>query len=311
MAAVLNITAPIFILIAIGFFLIKAKLIEKTHIGGLGTFVVYLALPALIFNTLTKTAISDVIQPVFMIIYAAGSLLTFALGFLVYRKLFNKSFTYSTLNSFGGSISNSAFIGYPILLQTFSDPPIAAFTMAVIVESILILPLGLLLLELGETHGKGHALHKLLLQIGKRLLSNPIILSIVFGLLLSTLNIHLPSVFEKSIGMLAQASAPVALIFIGATLAASKWQGKLNDVLTVASFKLLVHPAMVFMMILLLPPLGGDLPRAALLIAAAPMVTIFPVISSKYGYGPQAASTLLVATVLAFFSISFILWLTH
>ncbi len=311
MTSVFGITAPVFILIGIGFVLIKSNLLNKTHVGGFGTFVVYLALPSLIISTLTKTSLDHIIQPTFMIIYAVASLGSFALGFIIYRKFFNKTFSNSALNSFGGAMSNSAFIGYPLLLQSFSNPPVAAFTMALMVESILLLPVALFFLEVGESHGKGHSKRSVITQISKRLISNPVILAIFAGIVLALLNIQLPTFIDKSVGLLAQAAAPVALVFIGATLASSQWHGKLDDAGMVALFKLVVHPALVFLMIVLMPSMGANLSKAAILIASVPMVSIFPIIGSKYGQGPQAASTMLVTTILAFFSISAILWLYH
>ena len=60
MLAILAITTPIFLLIALGYLLVRVKLVPQAAIGGMGTFVVYLALPALLFKALSSRPVSDV-----------------------------------------------------------------------------------------------------------------------------------------------------------------------------------------------------------------------------------------------------------
>ncbi len=304
MHSVFNITAPIFLIMGIGFALGKTKLLDRSHIGGFATFVLYLALPSLILKAFSTGTFSSTFNPVFIVAYMLGSFATLALGFVIYRLVLKKSFSISALNSFGGSISNSAFIGYPLLLQTFDHPPINAFTMILTVESAMILPTSLLLLELASNQGNGHSIGRSLLGIGKRLITNPVIVAIVLGILISTTGLNLPNVLNQSINLLAQAAAPVALVFIGATLASSDWHGKASDIGLVALFKLAIHPLFIFLAFTLAPAVDPLLKISAILIASVPMVSIFPVIGSRYGHGPQAASTLLVTTVAAFITIS-------
>ena len=71
--------------------------------------------------------------------------------------------------------------------------------------------------------------------------------------------------------------------------------------------KLLIHPLLVALMLWLLPPFDPELELAALLIAAMPMMSIYPIIGGNYGYGSQCASILILTTALSFVTVTVLL----
>lgn len=70
MLAVLSITAPIFILIGLGFVSVRGGLVNREQLRGMGTFVITFALPALVFNALAKRPLSEVLNVPYMGAYA-------------------------------------------------------------------------------------------------------------------------------------------------------------------------------------------------------------------------------------------------
>jgi malonate transporter len=78
--------------------------------------------------------------------------------------------------------------------------------------------------------------------------------------------------------------------------------------------KLVLHPLCVLLAIFALPlvglaPLEQDLGRAALLMAAMPMMSVYPILAHAYGYEERSAAALLVTTVASFFTLSGLLYL--
>ncbi|WP_098418579.1 hypothetical protein [Marinobacter sp. LV10MA510-1] len=71
--------------------------------------------------------------------------------------------------------------------------------------------------------------------------------------------------------------------------------------------KLLIHPLLVGLIIWLLPPFNPELQLAAVLLAAMPMMSIYPIFGTQYGYRNFTASTLMLTTITAFITISLIL----
>ena len=107
MLAVLTITAPIFILIALGFVSARIGLLNCEQIRGMGGFVINFALPALVIKALVERPIGEVLNLPYLLAYALGSLGVFGAGFGVSRWLRKDSLAASALTAMGMSVSNS------------------------------------------------------------------------------------------------------------------------------------------------------------------------------------------------------------
>ncbi len=306
MDTVINITAPIFFLIFIGFLAVRLGFISKDAIPGLSRFVLYLALPALVFGNILSMDFGQIINMSYMLVYAAGGICAFVVATLVTRYAFSDSWQQAGVRGLGAALPNSAFVGFPILQQYFSDPPAQAFAMAVMVENILLMPLVLIFLESvsGQHQGNQSRLVKTVLS---RVIKNPIIVAVLLGLGGSLLGIHLPKFITTGLEILAKGSAAVALIVIGGALVGVSIRGSLGQMGCVAVAKLLVFPLVVFALLQWIPGIPSDLKMCVLLFAAMPMFSIYPIIGGQYGQQSFCASTLLITTVAAFFSVSVLL----
>ena len=86
MLDILAITGPIYIAIALGYGLTRAGLFSRADMRVLGQFVIHVALPALLFNALSQRRIHEIFNGPYLLVYALGSLLTLALGWLWARR---------------------------------------------------------------------------------------------------------------------------------------------------------------------------------------------------------------------------------
>ena len=304
MLNVLAITSPVFLLIGLGFAAVHAGLIEKTGMRPLGAFVISFALPALIFKALAQRPIAEIASPGYLLAYGGGSLIAYGLLFAFARRA-GKPLTAAAIHALGGGISNSAFIGYPLV--TLALGPVAAVAMALnmIVENLIMMPLALGLAESGGNGGGSRA--GIVAGTALRLAKNPLIISICAGTAFSLLGVPLSGPFGKTLDLLAAASAPVALFTIGGTLAGLPVRGMLGDAGQIAFTKLIVHPAAVFAMLQLVPTPAPDLYKACVIFAGMPMAAIYPLLAQPYGRAEQSAAALALATVASFFTISVLL----
>lgn len=307
MLAIVSITTPIFLLIAIGYAAVRWRVLPYEAIPGLGRFVLYFAMPGLILHTLSSMQFSEVLDFSFIIAYGLGSLLMLGLGLLISLKVFKNEPVLAALKAMGVSMSNTPYFGFPVLLQVIGGTAAQAFSMALLVETILIIPLCMALLEFTTSRSTGMSLGRVLIKLHKRMLSNPLLIAIVVGMLISALDITLPDPVNITLEMLGRSSATVALFVIGASLVDSPLKGKLGGITPMLIGKLIAHPLMVVFLIWLLPPFDPKLQLAAVLLAAMPMMSIYPIFGSQYGYRNFTASTLMLTTVCAFFTISGIL----
>jgi predicted permease len=307
MQAILTITAPIFAIIALGFAAVRFGFFTKPEIRVLGRFVINLALPALLFKALSEREFAEIVNGGYLLAYTLGSLAV--LGTVVGVAYFvqGRTLQIAALHGMGASLSNSGFIGYPIVLQLLGPVAAVALALTMMVENLVILPLSLALAE-GGSHGGGNLARVLLTTFG-RLLKSPLILAILAGFTLAVLGAHPPKPVARAIDMIAAASGPVALFVIGGTLVGLQLKRVGRDVAQIVAAKLVLHPLAVFVILLLIPPIDPQLRIAAITFASMPMLSIYPILAQKYGQEALCTAAVLAATVTAFFSISAVLWM--
>ncbi|MGE8500712.1 MAG: AEC family transporter [Pseudomonas sp.] len=304
MLAVLSITAPIFILIGLGFFSARIALVNREQVRGMGTFVIYFALPSLVFKALAERSLSEVLNWPYLLAFALASLSLFGIGLLVARRWRGLGLSHSAILAMGMSVSNSGFVGYPIAVMVIGPTAALAMALGMLVENLVMIPLALAIAEAGRQGGQGWTVAR---ETALRLLRNPLIIAIVLGLLMSMLELHLPTVPARVIDMLAAASAPVALFVIGATLNGMKTGGMAADLAQTSIGKLILHPLLMFVALSLVPGIDPMLMVAGVLFTSAPMMSVFPILGQRFGLEERCAAALVGCTVLAFFSVSALL----
>ena len=304
MLEIFTITAPIFILIGLGFASSLSGLFTRTQIAGMGSFVINFALPALVIKALAEKPIGEVLNSDYLIAYSAGSLLVFAAGLWFSLKVRKESLASSTITALGMSASNSAFIGYPIVFMVVGPIAAVALALNMLIENLIMLPLALALSVTDGEKQNGQSRGTVLWAMATRTAKNPIIISLAIGLGLSISRIPIPSILFKVIDMLALASAPVALFVIGAALYGLRPQGLLLDLAQVSFGKLILHPAAVVAIFLLFPDGDPQMKIAGVLMASAPMMSIYPIVGQRVGLEGRCSAALVCATVISFITIS-------
>jgi len=308
---VLSITAPMFMVMAIGYIVVRSGMMAASSIPVLGRYVLTVGLPALLFGNLASADLSQVANANFLLAYGLGSLLVFTVGMGVFRQLKGDTLSKSGLQCLGISLSNNAFIGYPLLLQAFVVPPTAAFSMVLLVENLLILPLALAVMTYGHAHeeGKHSTIREVLASVFARVIRHPVVVSIILGLLVSLISLPVSPVVDKTLELLGNTTAGLALFIIGGSLVGQRFDLGFKQGWMVILGKLVVHPLMVMLMLFVFPVDDPALRMAAMMLAAVPMLSVFAIMGDTVGQRGFAASTLLATTITSFFTISLFLWL--
>ncbi|HMN22419.1 MAG TPA: AEC family transporter [Ottowia sp.] len=311
MVDILEITGPIYLCIALGWLATRTGLFARADMRVLGQFVLYLALPALLFDAISRRGIDEILDWRFMGVYALGGLAAIAFGLAWTRRLARREALVSVIETMGMSCPNSGFVGYPINLLVLGGPMAGlVLGMSMLVENLLFIPL---LLALADSAGGGGHWRTVLRGAAAGLWRNPLVLGLVAGLLASLLELRLPTPIERTVGLLAQSSAAVSLFVIGGSLAGLRLAGMGRPVARIALGKLVAHPLLtvgaIGLFALLGAPLADPALRAgALLTAACPMFSIYPILAGRHGQEGMAAAALLGTTLASFVSISVILW---
>ena len=302
MEYVITVTLPIYLGIALGYVVVLWGWIDPTEIKTLGKYTVRIGVPALLFKSIAHQSLSAVLNPDYLAIYAVGSFAAMGLVTLIAWRGLQRPFALAALQGLGASASNSMFVGYPIAMQVIGPVAGVALALCMLVENLLVIPVALALAESSGNPGGGRLGRTVVANL-KSVASNPMILAFVAGLLVSASGLQLPQVLEKFVAMTASATSPVALFVIGGSLVGLKFSGIRSDIALIVLGKLVLHPLCVLVLVLLFPPTNPLLGTAAVLIAAMPMMSIYPVLAQRHGHERLCSAALLVATVASFITI--------
>jgi malonate transporter and related proteins len=212
---------PVFLLIALGVvleFALKDKIepprmlvwmgcAENSWISGLNGFALYVALPALIFYSLTNTDKSQLLTQEIVWINVAILIAVILLTTLITRGLGLKkdvANAYITTVFFG----QVAYLGFPFL-ESLIPGSTSTVSLHVAIHVGIAFTVLLGILEY-QKNGKAD-----IVQIGKQLLKNPLLISVVLGLIWLAYDLPVHTVFDSALAMLAASASPVVLVAIG------------------------------------------------------------------------------------------------
>lgn len=303
MLHILTITGPIYLLVAVGYAAVRFGVMQKSDSRVLGRFVLMFGMPALLFTALTQRHANAGIDWNYVLIYAAGGLLTMACVVGYARRIKGASVAQGGVLGMTVGASNSAFIGFPVLYQVLGPTAGVALAMCFIVENILIMPGALAYADSGGEGGAGAALRRSLMS----LLTNPLLWGLALGLLCNLTGWRLPAVPERMVQMLSQVASPLALFAVGGSLFGLRLGHHIRAVVAAAGAKLLLHPALMTLLVLLFPVLSRELAVAAVMYAAMPTAAIVAVLAQRYQQEEFAAAAVMVATLASFFTITLLL----
>ena len=317
MLSILLVTFPFFALVLCGYIAARRALLPQAAIPGLNTFVLYFALPCMLYRFGASTPIAQLLDGTLMGVYllCAVIMVAFTIAVTLGRdKGHNRGRTGWDDASFGalvGAFPNTGFMGVPLLVALLgaraAGPAIVTIVVDLVVTSSLCIALSRL--DSADVHGAEVAAKKALQSVAL----NPMPWAIVLGAVASSLQFSLPAPVMQTLGLLADAASPVALFTIGAVLARSQLNSAvrtpLMDYLPVTVIKLIVHPVLVGLMGLSAIALGLPLDLFALtvvvLVAALPSASNVAMLAERFGAdNGRIARIILLSTVLAFFTFS-------
>lgn len=310
MGAILTITFPIFAMIGIGYGAVRAGLFATSDMKTLGKYVLNIALPALLFNTVATRDLGEVLNLGYIVVFALGGLLTIGVTFLWFT-LQGTGPARRAIAVMGSTCPNSGFVGYPVMLLVFPDLAGIVLALNMVVENFLLIPLSLMLLEASRDR-QGKSLIRIARRIILGVLRRPMVIGLMLGLLVMLSGVPMPQMVTRLMEVLAASSSALALFVIGGSLVGLPIIGQRALAAQIVVGKLLVSPALTALVLLSLPLIGlpilsGDMATAVILSTAMPMFGIYTLLAQDYGHEGIASIALLGATAGAFVTLSVLL----
>ena len=308
MLQILLITFPFFALVLCGYIAARKQFLPHAAIPGLNGFVLYFALPCLLYRFGSTTPIAQLLDASVFFVYLLCALSM--VGFTIAVTLGPRTnWNDASLGALVAAFPNTGFMGVPLLTALLGASVAGPVIVTIVADMIITSSLCIALSRLDTVGGAGVATKKALTGMA----SNPMPWSILAGAVASYTGFVPYAPILKTLNMLADAASPVALFTIGAVLARSQMANNkpmlLRDYVPVALFKLFLHPLLVLLVGSAAISMGVPLCKSSLvtivLVAALPSASNVSLLAERFGANNgRIARIILVSTALAFVTFS-------
>ncbi|MGB0865335.1 MAG: AEC family transporter [Granulosicoccaceae bacterium] len=295
MFQVLGLVLPLFSLILLGYISGRWKKIPVEGLAWLNYFIVYVSLPALFFQLLSKTPLQQFAQGQFLLYTTGAALLIFVLCFAL-AKLRRHDTATATIQALGGTYGNIGYLGPPLALAAFGAEVGVPVALIFCVENALYFTLAPLLMALqsrGETQWASTLWHIL-----RSIFTHPFIVATLVSITAAWAQWQPPSALEKLLASLAASAAPAALFAMGVTAALRPLKRVPFEAFYLLPIKLLLHPLLVYALLSPIPELPQSWLLSAVLMASLPTATNVFVLAQQYNCWEQRASSIVVLSTL-------------
>jgi predicted permease len=322
MQAILAVTVPFFGLVLLGWIAARRHWLPASAIPGLNAYVLFFALPCMLFRFGSSLPLARLADPVQLAVYFAAAVAIVALTMATLERPGRSGVDLrdAALGALVAAFPNAGFMGVPLLVALLGDaaagPVIGAIVVDLVFTSTVCLALAQAHTHRGGTEDRS-LVHAAALSL-RGALTNPLPWAIAVGAAFAAAKLELPGPIAQIVRMLGDSATPVALFTIGAVL----WRAgdhvhtrtPLGRTLPVALIKLVVHPALVLGIGSAARALGVPLSwftlTALTLTAALPSASNVSVLAERYGAdNGRIARIILVSTALAFVTFSAAAWL--
>jgi predicted permease len=310
---ILLVTFPFFALVLAGFVAARRRMLPLEAIPGLNGFVLFFALPCMVYRFGSTTPIAQLLDATVIGVYLVCALVmvAFCIAITLNRRI---RWNDASLGALVAAFPNSGFMGVPLIVALLGASAAGTVILTMLIDMVVTSSLCIALSRLDDAEGHGR---QAMLDAGRKalrgVLGNPMPWAIVLGALASAYSFTLPQPVEQTLWLLADAASPVALFTIGAVLARSQLQANhpmpLSDYVPVALMKLVLHPLLMLGVGTAAIQLGVPLEPFALtvmvLIAALPSASNVSLLAERLGAdNGRIARIILVTTAAAFLTFS-------
>lgn len=300
-------TAPLFLLVFVGYALGRWAGWGASHADALARFVFGVAVPALLFQLMSDFSKLPRVDARLLIAYFGGCLLVYALGRVAGAWLFRMDGVGQSVFAMGGIFANNVLLGVPLAQVTLGPKAMPAISLVLVFNSLILWTLVTVSVEWAKE--RSFALGKVA-KTARSVVLNPIIAAILLGTGWGFTGLQLPPVVNRTLGLVAAAAIPLSLIALGMSLAQYGARAGWRETAAITLLKLVAHPLAVYALAsaLGLPAIET---QAIVVLASLPVGANVYLMSRAFDalQGP-VSSSLVVSTALAALTTPIVIALT-
>ena len=297
---IINSLFPVFVLLAIGAILRKYQLTGEIFLKTADKLVYFIFFPALLFWKIGSATSSAELDLSYCIAALATTFLVFVLS-LVSIRLFRVA-------DFGaGTFSQSCYrfntyIGMAVIINAFGSEGVRYFgvLISVVIPFINVMAVSTLIWFSGMQIKP----RQRVLMMSKALISNPLILSCIAGILYARSVGSFPPALVNTFQLMTSVTLPLALLSIGGALTFKGLRQFLSVSVIAAVAKLLLMPLIGYFLLKAFGVTGMPF-KVSMVFFTVPTATSIYILSSQLNSDTEMASaTILLSTILSFFSLT-------
>ena len=292
----LNATVPVFAMIVLGMFFKKIGIIDDVFASRMNKFVFLIPLPVLLFKDLAIWDTKFVLFCFFITILSI--LIVTLLSFLLKNKQNQGEFIQASYRS------SAALLGIALIQNVYGKATMAPL---MIIGSVpLYNIMAVVVLSFFSPERKGLS-KEVWLKTIKGILTNPILIGIVVGILWSLLHLPMPTMLDKTVTSIGNVATPLGLMAMGATFNYKEALGDLKPALCAAFIKLFGFCAMFLPLAIYLGFQGEQLIAILVMLGSATTVSCFVMAKNMGHIGILTSTVVMLTTIFSGFSIT--MWL--
>ena len=307
MLEILNLAAPFFGLIFIGYACGRLNRTPDSGLAWMNVFIIYVALPALFYRIIAVAPLEQLTNVRFIAAVTGATFCAFVLAFGVGMLLRRGDIAGSTIAALAGAYGNTGYMGPGLAFAVLG--PEAAVPVALIFcfETILLFSLAPFLMALAGIGGKTPSAAAA--EVVRRIVLHPFIIATAAGVAAAAFRFHLPVALDRLLQFLQNAAAPCALFALGVTVALRPLRKVPWEVPAVVGIKLLVHPVLALVLLSAVAPQPELWVYTAVLMASLPPALNVFILARQYDvWVPQASGAILLGTLVSVVSVTAVMW---
>ena len=308
MADILNLALPYFGLIFIGFACGKTRGLPESGLAWMNFFLLYVSLPALLFRIMSETPFSELNNPPFLIATTLATVSAFVLAMVAGRIIGDLSLRKATMAGLAGAYGNIGYMGPGLALAVLGSKAAAPTALIFCCDSIFLFSIVPLLIALTDREHPSF-LH----AIGDSCAADRAEPADHVGCRGCARRGAAHSIARlrsiKRCSFLQNAAAPTALFVLGVTVALRPFDRVPWEVPGVIAIKLLIHPLIVFGLMLLFGPFAQPWAATAVLMAALPpALNVFVIARQNNTWIEPASVAVLIGTFASVVTLTSVMW---
>ena len=306
----LNASMPVFLVILLGWFLQRARILNAPFCKAGNQYVFKCALPVSLFRSISSMDLYSDFDPRFCLFCFAVTTVMF-LGIWGLTALLMRDRTMVGAFSQAAARSSAAILGVAFAVNIYGSAGMVPMMIVAAVPffniySVLILSFSPQVDEQGRLlppSGEGAAVRRACLNV----LKNPIILGILIGVPFALLRIELPVILSSALDTVGATATPVALLVVGASFSGGEAMKKWRSAALAAAVKLFLLPALFLPLAAALGFRGSEMVAILIMVGSPTTVSCYVMAKNMRGDGVLTANVVVLATL--FSSVSITLWL--